>query len=192
MILYAESISVMSDSFATPWTVAHQAPLSMGILQASILEWVAMPSFRGSSQPRSNPGLPYCRWILYCLSHQGKPTKSQIWGHKSPSLTGCWESWMRLWRDNLIGSVLETQKRLNRCYSEKSEMKIFPTSQRNPGRLPGGGNHWQKQRRGDFQSWDHSKNHFLSSFLGARQFACIIEQNTPRRWVQAVLFPSER
>ena len=30
---------------------AHQAPLSMGILQARILEWVAMPSFRGSSQP---------------------------------------------------------------------------------------------------------------------------------------------
>ena len=28
--------------FATPWTVAHQAPLSMGILQARILEWVAI------------------------------------------------------------------------------------------------------------------------------------------------------
>ena len=38
--------------FATPWTVAHQAPLSMGILQARILEWVAIPSSRGSSWPR--------------------------------------------------------------------------------------------------------------------------------------------
>ena len=38
--------------FVTPWTVTHQAPLSMGILQARILEWVAMPSSRGSSQPR--------------------------------------------------------------------------------------------------------------------------------------------
>ena len=38
--------------FATPWTVAHQAPLSMGILQARILEWVAMLSTRGSSQLR--------------------------------------------------------------------------------------------------------------------------------------------
>ena len=27
----------------TPWTVARQAPLSMGILQARKLEWVAMP-----------------------------------------------------------------------------------------------------------------------------------------------------
>ena len=34
-----------------PWTVAHQTPLSMGILQARTLEWVAMPSSRGSSQP---------------------------------------------------------------------------------------------------------------------------------------------
>ena len=38
--------------FATLWTIAHQAPLSMGILQASILEWVAISFSRGSSQPR--------------------------------------------------------------------------------------------------------------------------------------------
>ena len=36
----------------TPWTVARQAPLSMGILQARILEWVAMPFSGGSSCPR--------------------------------------------------------------------------------------------------------------------------------------------
>ena len=44
------SHSVESDS-ATPWTVAHQAPLFMGILQARILEWVATSSSRESSQP---------------------------------------------------------------------------------------------------------------------------------------------
>ena len=38
--------------FATPWTVALQTPLSMGILQARTLEWVAMSSSRGSSQSR--------------------------------------------------------------------------------------------------------------------------------------------
>ena len=32
--------AVMSDS-ATPWTAAHQAPLSMGLLQARVLEWGA-------------------------------------------------------------------------------------------------------------------------------------------------------
>ena len=45
------SRSVVSNS-VTLWTVALQAPLSMEILQARILEWVAMPSSRGSSQPR--------------------------------------------------------------------------------------------------------------------------------------------
>ena len=38
--------------FVTLWAVAFQAPLSMEILQERILEWVAMPSSRGSSQPR--------------------------------------------------------------------------------------------------------------------------------------------
>ena len=45
------SHSVMSNSVA-PWTVARQAPLSMGIFQARILEWVTVPSSRGSSQSR--------------------------------------------------------------------------------------------------------------------------------------------
>ena len=40
-----------------------------GILQARILEWVAFPFSKGSS----NPGLPYCRQILYQLSHKGSP-----------------------------------------------------------------------------------------------------------------------
>ena len=34
------------------WTVAHQAPLSMGVSKARTLEWPVMPSSRGSSQPR--------------------------------------------------------------------------------------------------------------------------------------------
>ena len=32
--------------FATPWTVVCQTPLSVGILRARILQWVAMPSSR--------------------------------------------------------------------------------------------------------------------------------------------------
>ena len=64
---YSVPCSVMSGSFATPWTVAHQAPLSVGILQARILEWVAMPFSRGTFLTQgSNLGLLHCRWILYC------------------------------------------------------------------------------------------------------------------------------
>ena len=40
-----------------------------GILQARILEWVAMPSSRGSSQPRDRTHISYVsctgRWVLY-------------------------------------------------------------------------------------------------------------------------------
>ena len=39
--------------FVTLWTVAHQAPLSRGFLQARILEWVAYPFPKGSSWPRN-------------------------------------------------------------------------------------------------------------------------------------------
>ena len=47
-------------TLATPRTVAHQKPLFMGILQAKILEWVAMLSSRGSFPTQgSNPGLPH-------------------------------------------------------------------------------------------------------------------------------------
>ena len=48
-----------------------QAALSTGIHQARILEWVAMPSSRGSSQLRDWTQVPHCRWILNHLSHQG-------------------------------------------------------------------------------------------------------------------------
>ena len=43
-----------------------------GILQARILEWVAVPFSRGSSQPRDQtPGLLHCKWIIYQLNHKG-------------------------------------------------------------------------------------------------------------------------
>ena len=56
----------MSDSLQ-PHTV-H------GILQDRILEWVAIPFSRGSSQPRDQTQVFHiARWILYQLSHQGFP-----------------------------------------------------------------------------------------------------------------------
>ena len=53
-------------TFTTPWTVARQAPFVSGVLQARILEWVAISSSRESSWPR-NQTLVSCigRWLLY-------------------------------------------------------------------------------------------------------------------------------
>ena len=45
----------------------------LGILQARILEWVAIPSPGDLPTQGSNPGLLHCRWILYQLSHKGSP-----------------------------------------------------------------------------------------------------------------------
>ena len=60
-----------------------------GILQARILEWVAMPSSRESSQPGDRTrlclGLLHCSQILYALSHLGSPAKS-LWAHKTRGL----------------------------------------------------------------------------------------------------------
>ena len=41
--------------FATLWIVACQSPLSMGMLQARILEWVAMTSSRDIPNPEIKP-----------------------------------------------------------------------------------------------------------------------------------------
>ena len=56
--------------FATPWTVACQAPLSMGILQARTLEWVAISFSRGSSWSRDRTHVSCIgRWVFFFFSH---------------------------------------------------------------------------------------------------------------------------
>ena len=77
------SHSVMSDS-VTPWTAAHQAPLSMVILQARILEWVAKPSSGRSSQCRDQTQVSRIdRWFLHHPSHQGSPVIDLKWTYIS-------------------------------------------------------------------------------------------------------------
>ena len=59
--------------FETPWTVAHQATLSMEFSRQEY--WSGLPCPPPGDFPTrgSNPGLPHCKWILYCLNHQGSP-----------------------------------------------------------------------------------------------------------------------
>ena len=65
--------SVMSNSLWPPWTAAHQAPLSLGILQAGILEWVAMPSSRRSSPPRDRTYISCIAGRFFITEPPGKP-----------------------------------------------------------------------------------------------------------------------
>ena len=60
--------------FATPWTVAYQAPLSMGFSRQDY--WTDLPYFllQGILLTQGlNVVLPHCRRTLYPLSHQGSP-----------------------------------------------------------------------------------------------------------------------
>ena len=68
----AESLSRVR-LFVILWAVARQAALSMGVLQGGILEWVAMLSSGGSSNPGIKPRSPTLKQILYPLSHKGSP-----------------------------------------------------------------------------------------------------------------------
>ena len=52
MLCLVAQLCLTLGLLATAWTVAHQALLSMGILQARIQERVAMPASRVSSRPR--------------------------------------------------------------------------------------------------------------------------------------------
>ena len=71
------SHSVMPNS-VTLWSVAHQAPLSVGILQAGILAWVATPSSRGSSQPRDQARSPASQADAFPTELHGKTIIDQL------------------------------------------------------------------------------------------------------------------
>ena len=59
--------------FVTLWTVACQAPLSMGILQARMLEWVAIPLSRGSSWPWDGTRVSCMADGFFITEPPGKP-----------------------------------------------------------------------------------------------------------------------
>ena len=62
--------------FVPLWTVAHQAPLSMGTLHVRILEWITMPFSRECSQSRDWTHISYLLdWQVDSLSlvSPGKP-----------------------------------------------------------------------------------------------------------------------
>ena len=58
--------------FATPWTVAYQAPLSMGFSRQESWSGLPFPSPGDLPNPGLNPGLPHCRQTLYHLSYHWK------------------------------------------------------------------------------------------------------------------------
>ena len=103
----------MSDSLL-PMDYSPQDSSVYGILQARILEWLAISSSRGSSQPRGQICifcfLMHWMWILYPLSHQGSLLKLLFIYHLGIELK------CRLW-----SSVLREDSRV--CISNHSRGK---------------------------------------------------------------------
>ena len=85
----AQSCTTLCDAMDSPWNspgqntgvgslsllqgISRLLSPSPGILQAKILEWVAVLLQGIFPTQGLNPGLPHRRWILYQLSHQGNP-----------------------------------------------------------------------------------------------------------------------
>ena len=74
--------------FVTPWTVARQATLSVGLSRQEYWSGVPFLSPEDLPDPRSNPGLLYYRQILYRLSHLGSVAYSNL--HLDQGLLSPW------------------------------------------------------------------------------------------------------
>ena len=51
----------------------HAAVHEVTKSRTQLSNWTTTEFIQGS-----NPGLPHCRWILYCLSHQGSPSRDHV------------------------------------------------------------------------------------------------------------------
>ena len=71
------SVAQLCPTLFNPMNCSPPDSSVHGIFLARILEWVAMPSSRGSSWPRDGtPGLLHWGHILYHLNHQRSPNHS--------------------------------------------------------------------------------------------------------------------
>ena len=108
--------------FATPWTVACQAPLSM---EFSRLEyWSGLPfPFPGNFPTQgSNPGL---RLTLYRLSHQGNPLYLYLW------------RWILSLEFNFkldIPTTTSHCRTLKQEYTTRKKLRLLPFTHLNDGR----------------------------------------------------------
>ena len=71
------SSSSLVRLFATPWTVAHQPPLSMGFFRQEYWTGLPCPPPGDFPGPGIEPASPALKADSLLLSHQGSPNKSR-------------------------------------------------------------------------------------------------------------------
>ena len=69
--MHAKSLQTLCD----PMDCSSPGPSVHGILQARMLEWVAIPFPGDLPDPGTKPGSPALQADFLCLSHQGSPMK---------------------------------------------------------------------------------------------------------------------
>ena len=82
----SESHSIVSDCLRprglySPWNSPGQ---NTGVGSLSLLQGIVPTQ-------GLNPGLPHCRWIIYCLSHQGSP----VYVHSGRKRANLWYKWKK-------------------------------------------------------------------------------------------------
>ena len=96
LLLLLFSCSVVSDSFATPRTVAHQAPLSMGFPRGEYWSGLPFPPDRDLPDPGIKPTSPTWADGFFTTESPGKPklhvgVANRFQGPKMPNPLGARE-----------------------------------------------------------------------------------------------------
>ena len=78
MQAHSNSRSVVSDSFVTPWTVARQAPLSMGFSRQEYWSGLPFPPPGDLPSPGIEPRSPALQADSLLSEPPGKPTDTWI------------------------------------------------------------------------------------------------------------------
>ena len=151
-------------TFATPWGVAHQAPLFTGFLQQEY--WSGRHFLLQGIFPtqESNPGLLLCRLTLYCLSHQGNLICSELQKNLSYIMTFIWVSQVALVAKNLPAMQEPQEMWVQSLGGEDPLEEGMATS--TPVFVPGKPN-GQKSLVG-YSPWGHRESDTTKAILHAR------------------------
>ena len=73
VVTVVELLNCVSNSFGTPWTVAHQAPLSMEFFRQEYWSGLPCPPPGDLPEPGTEPAAPALQTESLPLSHWGSP-----------------------------------------------------------------------------------------------------------------------
>ena len=88
-------VTQSSPILVTPWTVAWQAPLSMGFSRQEYWSGLTFSSPGVLPNQEWNPDLLHCRQFLYLLSYEGSPSGSSWFMY-------CWSLAWRIFSFTLL------------------------------------------------------------------------------------------